>query len=138
MLFEIKDKSVSKDVDFLKEFSTLYNLLIYLLGNNKRLTISLEDQLKLLKAVSVLEVTIPSIKNDITDQSEEQKKKILVKQESVLNNAKVLLEERNNLIGQFSKSNKISQDEKFYGFPKKSEENISDKLEEESDQSIPK
>ena len=138
MFFEIKDKSVSKDVDFLKEFSTLYNLLIHLLGNNKRLTISLEDQLKLLKAVSVLEATIPSIKNDITDQSEEQKKKIFVKQESVLNNAKVLLEERNNLIGKFSKSNKISQDEKFYGSPKKSEENISDKLEEESDQSIPK
>ena len=138
MFFEIKDKSVSKDVDFLKEFSTLYNLLIHLLGNNKRLTISLEDQLKLLKAVSVLEATIPSIKNDITDQSEEQKKKIFVKQESVLNNAKVLLEERNNLIGQFSKSNKISQDENFYGSPKKSEENISDKLEEESDQSIPK
>ena len=85
-----------------------------------------------------MEATIPSIKNDITDQSEEQKKKIFVKQESVLNNAKVLLEERNNLIGKFSKSNKISQDEKFYGSPKKSEENISDKLEEESDQSIPK
>ena len=34
------------------------------------------------------------MKNDITDQSEEQKKKIFEEQESVLNDAEVLLEVR--------------------------------------------
>ena len=69
----------------------MYDLLIYLLGNNKRITISLKDQLKFFKAITVLETAISSIKNDITDQSEEQNKNIFAKQEGVLNNAKVLL-----------------------------------------------
>ena len=50
----------------------------------------------------------------------------------------MLLEKRNDLIGQFSKNNTISKDEKFYDAPKKSEESISERLEQESDQSIPK
>ena len=41
------------------------------------------------------------MKIDITDQSEEQKNKIFPKQESVLNNAEVLLEKRNDIIKQF-------------------------------------
>ena len=92
----------------------MYDLLIYLLGNNKRITISLKDQLKFFKAITVLETAISSIKNDITDQSEEQKKNIFAKQESVLNNAKVLLKKRNNLIGQFLKSYIILKNENFY------------------------
>ena len=50
----------------------------------------------------------------------------------------MLLEKRNDLIGQFSKNNTISKDEKFYDAPKKSEESTSERLEQESDQSIPK
>ena len=78
------------------------------------------------------------MKIDIADQSEEQKKKILAKQESLLNNAELLLEKRNNLIDQFTKNNVISMGDKFYDAPKKSEESILEKLEEKSDQSIPK
>ena len=51
---------------------------------------------------------------------------------------KVLLEKRNNLIEQFSKNKIISMVEKFYDAPRKSEESISEKLEQKSDQSIPK
>ena len=42
------------------------------------------------------------------------------------------------LIDQFTKNNIISKSEKFYDTPKKSEEIISEKLEQKSDQSIPK
>ena len=42
------------------------------------------------------------------------------------------------LIDQFTKNNIISKSEKFYDAPKKSEEIISEKLEQKSDQSIPK
>ena len=78
------------------------------------------------------------MKIDIADQSEEQKKKISAKQESALNNAELLLEKRNNLIEQFTKNNVISMGDKFYDAPKKSEESILEKLEQKSDQSIPK
>ena len=78
------------------------------------------------------------MKIDIADQSEEQKKKILAKQECALNNAELLLEKRNNLIEQFTKNNVISMGDKFYDAPKKSEESIFEKLEQKSDQSIPK
>ena len=44
-----------------------------------------------------------SIKTDITDQSEEQKKKIFVKQENVLSNAEMLLKKRGELIVKFLK-----------------------------------
>ena len=42
------------------------------------------------------------------------------------------------LIDQFTKNNIISKSEKFYDAPKKSEESISEKLEQKSDQLIPK
>ena len=78
------------------------------------------------------------MKTDITDKSEEEKKKIFAKQENVLSNAEMLLEKRNELIKQFSKNNIISKGDKFYDALKKSEESISEKSEQESDQSIPK
>ena len=78
------------------------------------------------------------MKTDITDQSEEQKKKIFAEQENVLSNAEMLLIKRGELINQFSKNNIISKNEKFYDAPKKGEESTSDKLEQKSDQSIPK
>ena len=76
------------------------------------------------------------MKTDITDQSEQKKKTIFAKQENVLSNAEMLLLKRGELIEQFSKSNIISKDDKFFNDPKKSEESISEKLEQESDQSI--
>ena len=45
---------------------------------------------------------------------------------------------KKELIEQFSKNNTISMGEKVYDAPKKSEESVSEKLEQKSDQSIPK
>ena len=78
------------------------------------------------------------MKTDITDQSEEEKKKIFAEQENVLSNAEMLLKKRGELIDQFFKNNIISKDEKFYDAPKKSEKSISEKSEQKYDQSIPK
>ena len=138
LFFEIDDKSVAKDVDFLEEIGTLYDLLIYLLGNFMRITTSTQVQLDNFKAISVLKKIISSMKTDITDQSEEQKKKIFAKQENVLINAEMLLIKQGELIEQFLKNNIISKDEKLYDAPKKSEESISEKSEQKSNQSIPK
>ena len=78
------------------------------------------------------------MKTYIKDQNEEEKKKIFVKQENVLSNPKMLLKKRGELMEQFPKSNIISKNEKFYYAPKKSEERISEKSEQKSDQSMPK
>ena len=77
------------------------------------------------------------MKTDITDQSEEQKK-MFAKHENVLSNAEMLLIKRGELIEHFSKTNIISKNKKYYNVPKKSEESISEKTEQKSDQSIPK
>ena len=138
MFFETEGKFVVKDADFLKQFGTLYDLLIYLLNNSMRIFTSAEDQIKLFKAVNLLKGIILSMKTDIKYQNEEEKKKNFAKQENVLSNAEMLLIKRGELIDQFSKYNIISKDEKFYGASKKSEESISEKSEQESDQSIPK
>ena len=74
---EIDDKAVVKSADFLKEIDTLYDLLIYLLDNSMNAVTSAQAQLNFFKAITVLETIILNIKTDITDQSEEQKKKIL-------------------------------------------------------------
>ena len=50
----------------------------------------------------------------------------------------MFLTKRGELIEQFSKNNIISMGEKFYDAPKTGEENISEKFEQKSDQSIPK
>ena len=94
MFFNIDDKSFVKNVDFLKEFGTVYDLLIYLLGNAKRIISSSEDQINFFKAIYVLKTIISSMKNDIIDQKEEQKSKLFAEQESVLNNVKLLLEKK--------------------------------------------
>ena len=138
MFFEIDDKSVVKSVDFLKEIGTLYDLLIYLLDNSMRITTSAQTQLDCFKTMATLKIIISNLKTDITDQSEEQKKKIFAKQENVLSNAEMLLIKRGELINQFSKNNMMSKNEKFYDTPEKGEESISEKLEQKSDQSIPK
>ena len=103
-----------------------------------RIISSAEDQTKFFKGITVLRIIISNMKTDITHQSEEQKKKIFSKEENVLNNAEMLLRKRGKLINQFLSNNIISKDEKFYDAPKKSEESISEKSEQKSDQSIPK
>ena len=138
-LAEDKEKIVViKNVNFLEEIATLYDLFIYLLNNSMKIITSTETQIDFFKAITVLKKIISSMKTDITDQSEEQKKKIFAKQENVLSNAEMLLKKRGELIDQFSKNNIISMGEKFYDAPKKSEESISEKSEQKSDQSIPK
>ena len=77
MFFEIDDKSVVKDVDFLKEIGTFYDLLIYLFDNSMRKVSYSETQIDFFKAITVLKKIIPGMKTDITDQSEEQKIKFL-------------------------------------------------------------
>ena len=49
-----------------------------------------------------------------------------------------MLKKRGDIINHFAKNNIILRDEKFSDGPKKSEESISGKLEQKSDQSIPK
>ena len=107
MFFEIDNNSFVKDVDFLEEIGTLYDLLIYLLGNSTRITTSTQVQLDFFKAITVLKKIISSMKTDIADKSEEEKKKIFAKQENFLSNAEILLEKRNELIKQFSKNNNL-------------------------------
>ena len=85
------DKSFIKSVDFLEEIGILYDLLIYLLDNSVRIVTSTQTQIDFFKAITVLRIIISNLKTDITDQSEEQKKKIFAKQENVLSNAEMLL-----------------------------------------------
>ena len=110
--------------------------MIYLLDNPINVINSAQIQGDFFKAITTLKIIISNLKTDITDQSEEQKKKLFAKQENVLSNADMLLIKRGELIEQFSKNNIISKDEKFYDTPKKSEESISEKLEQKSDQSF--
>ena len=98
LFFQIEGTFVVKDADFLKQFGTLYNLLIYLLNNSMRILTSAEDQIKLFKAINVLKGIILSMKTDIKYQNEEEKKKIFAKQENVLSNAEMLLIKRGELI----------------------------------------
>ena len=91
---------------------------------------SAQAQLDFFKAITSLKIIISSMKTDIKDQSEEEKKKIFAKQENVLSNGEMLLEKTGELVEQFSKNNIISNNEKFYDAPKLSEESISEKLEQ--------
>ena len=138
LFFEIDNKSFVTSADFLKEIGTLYDLLIYLLENSINAVTSAQTQLYFLKAITVLKTIISNIKTDIADQSEEQKKKTFAKQKNVLSNAEMWLKKRGELIEQFTKVNIISKDEmNFMMLLKKSEESISKKSEQKSDQSIP-
>ena len=109
MVFEIDDKSVNNDVDFLEEIGTLYDLLIYLLDNSIRITNSAQVQLDFFKAITSLKIIISSMKTDIKDQSEEEKKKIFAKQENVLSNAEMLLKKTGDLIDQFPKKSNFKR-----------------------------
>ena len=86
--------------------------------------------------ITVLKEIISSMKTDIIDQSEEEKKKIFAKQENILSNAQMLLTKRGELIKQFVDNNIVSRGEKLYDASKKRKESISEKSEQKSDQSI--
>ena len=82
----------------------MYDLLTYLLGNAKKLLSSTEGQTNLFKAIHILKILISSLKNDTTDQSEKQERKIFGKQERFLNNAEALLKKRQEIISQLQKT----------------------------------
>ena len=111
----------------------MYDLLIFLLDNSMRIITSTETQTDFLKAITVLKIIISNMKADISGQSEEQTKKILIEQENVLSNAEMLLKKKGDLIDQFSKNNIISKGEKFYDTPNKSQESISEKSKQRPD-----
>ena len=92
MFLEKDYKFVAKDVDFLEDIGTLYDLLIFLLNNSMRIVTSAQTQIGFAKAITVLRIIISNIKTDITDQSEEEKKKIFAEQENVLSNTEMLLQ----------------------------------------------
>ena len=69
----------------------MYDLLICLLDNSMRIISCTETQTDFLQAVTVLKIIISNLKSNITDQSEEEKKKIFAGQENVLSNAEMLL-----------------------------------------------
>ena len=134
MFFEIDNKPVVRNIGFLEEIGTLCDLLIYLLNNSMRTVTSAETQIDFFNAITVLRIIISNMKTDIIEQSEEFF--FFAEQENVLSNAEMLLEKRNEWIGQSRKNNKIANDEKFYDAPEKSEESISEKSEQKSDQSV--
>ena len=70
----------------------MYDLLIYSIDNANKIISSSEGQLTFFKAIYVLKTVISSMKNGITDQSEERKRKMFAERESFLNNAELLLE----------------------------------------------
>ena len=74
LLFKIDDKSVNKDVNFLEETETLYDLLIFLLEIPINALTSAQIQGGFFKAKPSLKIIISSIKTDIKDQSEEGNK----------------------------------------------------------------
>ena len=71
MFFEIDNKPVVRNIDFLEEIGTLYDLLIYLLNNSMRTVTSTETQIDFFNAITVLRIIISNMKTDITEQSEE-------------------------------------------------------------------
>ena len=67
MVFEIDDKSVNNDVDFLEEIGTFYDLLIYLLDNSMRIANSAQVRLNFFKPIISLKIIISGMKTDIKD-----------------------------------------------------------------------
>ena len=78
MFFDIDIKSAVKSADFLKETGTLYDFLIYFLGNPINLINSVQILGHFFKAIGTLKIIISNLNTDITDQSEEPKNKIFL------------------------------------------------------------
>ena len=72
MFFEIDNKPVVRNIDFLEEIGTLYDLLIHLLNNSMRIVTSAETQIDFFNAITVMRIIISNMKTDITERSEEK------------------------------------------------------------------
>ena len=72
MFFEIDNKPVVRNIDFLEEIGTLYDLLIHLLNNSMRIVTSAETQIDFFNAITLQRIIISNMKTDITEQSEEK------------------------------------------------------------------
>ena len=90
LFFKTADKFVVKSVDLWKEIGALYDLLIYLLGNAKRLLKSAKLKSICLKEYMYWKNLSQAWKMTIQIKVK-KKKKMFAKQESVLNNVEVLL-----------------------------------------------
>ena len=77
LFFEIDDKSVVKSADFLKEFGTLYDLLIYLLDNSMKILTSSEDQINFFKAITTFKIIISNLKTTLQIRVKNKKRKFL-------------------------------------------------------------
>ena len=72
MFFEIDNKPVVRNIDFLEEIGTLYDLFIHLLNNSMRIVTSAETQIDFFNAITLQRIIISNMKTDITEQSEEK------------------------------------------------------------------
>ena len=98
-LFLEIDDTVIRSYDFLKQVGTLNDILI----NSSNM------QIDLFKIITSLRDIIFTKIDNITDQSEEKKKKIFAAQLDVINNLKTFLEKRNELNDQYAKQNIITK-----------------------------
>ena len=114
LFFEMGHESVVKDVDFLNEIVTLYDLSIYFLDNSMRIVTSTEDQINFVKAITVLKKLSQAWKLTLQIKVKKKKNKIFSKQENVWSNVEMLLIKRRELLDQFTKNNIISRGEKIY------------------------
>ena len=102
MFFEIDDL-VIRSYDFLENVGTLYDLLINLLNENETILDSSTMQLDLTKIIFSRKSIISKKNENITDNSEKEKKDIFAAPNSVLINLSELFKKRNDIINQFTK-----------------------------------
>ena len=93
MCFSIYDKSVVKSINFtgICYFVWFIDLFTWQFYKNH---FFYKSSNLVFKAITALKIIISSIKTDVTDQSRGQKKKSFSEQESVLNNAELLLKKK--------------------------------------------
>ena len=77
LFFETGDKSALKSGGFLKEFGTLYDLLIYLLDNSMKILTSSEDQINFFKAITTFKIIISNLKTTLQIRVKNKKRKFL-------------------------------------------------------------
>ena len=101
-LFFETDDLVIRSYDFLENV-TLYDLLINLVNENETILDSSTMQLDLTKIIFSRKSIISKKNENITDNSEKEKKDIFAAPNSVLINLSELVKKRNDIINQFTK-----------------------------------
>ena len=78
LFFNIDDKPVVKSVTFSEEVGTLYDLLIYLLGNAKKILNSAETQIDFFRAIDVFQAWKLTLQNKVKNKKRKflQNKKV--------------------------------------------------------------